>query len=324
MHFIFDESPCSSPSEENNIQRNLSSTQGFQIVKSADSTSLSGSSKSIALSLWPLVWVLSSTHLKEMSQKQEAILFGYSLWSSVWNVKENAINNNHILGWQFYKRQKQMQTILWSSNNATCLGGGHRDKSPDLQNMWGGGKVPFVHRGLWKWCSDLEALKVHHIFIVFLWHNGGGEVPPTLTRSAVPPSGQSPGPPMLRRCMCIYRGSGRLRKVTHTILTDLLWHWKQPILKSSGCKASIIIEENNQNKQGGRKLKTVHYCLQYSILFYSILCNGHEHINVSLISWRENFNTFTPEHFLLGKNKWNISSWKCIEFDKKIYTYGKK
>ena len=140
MHFIFDESPCSSPSEENNIQRNLSSTQGFQIVKSADSTSLSGSSKSIALSLWPLMWVLSSTHLKEMSQKQEAILFGYSLWSSVWNVKENAINNNHILGWQFYKRQKQMQTVLWSSNHATCLGGGHRDKSPNLKNMWGGAK----------------------------------------------------------------------------------------------------------------------------------------------------------------------------------------
>ena len=30
-----------------------------------------------------------------------------------------------------------------------------------------------------------------------------------------------------------------------------------------GCKISMIIEENNQNKQGGQKLKTVDYCLQY-------------------------------------------------------------
>ena len=34
---------------------------------------------------------------------------------------------------------------------------------------------------------------------------------------------------------------------------------------SSGNKASKIIEENNQNKQGGRKFKTVDYCLQYGI-----------------------------------------------------------
>ena len=30
-------------------------------------------------------------------------------------------------------------------------------------------------------------------------------------------------------------------------------------------KVSMIVEENNQNKQGGRKLKTVDYCLQYGI-----------------------------------------------------------
>ena len=39
---------------------------------------------------------------------------------------------------------------------------------------------------------------------------------------------------------------------------------------SSGCKVSRIVEENNQNKQGGRKLKTVYYCLQYgNILFWA-------------------------------------------------------
>ena len=32
---------------------------------------------------------------------------------------------------------------------------------------------------------------------------------------------------------------------------------------SSGCAASMIIEENNQNRQAGQKLKTVDYCLQY-------------------------------------------------------------
>ena len=34
---------------------------------------------------------------------------------------------------------------------------------------------------------------------------------------------------------------------------------------SSGGKVSMTIEGNNQNKQGGRKLKTVDYCLQYGI-----------------------------------------------------------
>ena len=35
-----------------------------------------------------------------------------------------------------------------------------------------------------------------------------------------------------------------------------------------------IIEENNYNKQGGRKLKTVDYCLQY----------GNQFCNVAIIS----------------------------------------
>ena len=30
---------------------------------------------------------------------------------------------------------------------------------------------------------------------------------------------------------------------------------------SFGRKVSIVIEDNNQNKQGGQKLKTVDYCL---------------------------------------------------------------
>ena len=32
---------------------------------------------------------------------------------------------------------------------------------------------------------------------------------------------------------------------------------------SSACKVFMIVQENNQNKQGGRTLKTVDYCLQY-------------------------------------------------------------
>ena len=47
----------------------------------------------------------------------------------------------------------------------------------------------------------------------------------------------------------------------HTILTDSLLNRQEPILMSSGYKVSMIIEENNQNKQGGRKLKTVDYLI---------------------------------------------------------------
>ena len=36
---------------------------------------------------------------------------------------------------------------------------------------------------------------------------------------------------------------------------------------SSGCKVSMIIEENNQYKLGGQKFKTVDYCLQYGTFF---------------------------------------------------------
>ena len=57
-------------------------------------------------------------------------------------------------------------------------------------------------------------------------------------------------------------------QMAQTIVTDPLVHWQSPFLISSGCKVSMTIEENNQNKQGGRKLKTVDYCLQYGNCMY--------------------------------------------------------
>ena len=62
-------------------------------------------------------------------------------------------------------------------------------------------------------------------------------------------------------CFCLF-----LLLMAPKILTDLLWHWHEPILIISGCKVSRIVEENNQNKQCGRKLKTVDYCFQYGLV----------------------------------------------------------
>ena len=59
-------------------------------------------------------------------------------------------------------------------------------------------------------------------------------------------------------CFCLF-----VLLMAHTIFTDSLWYSQALILLSSGYKVSMVIEENNQNKQGGRKLKTIDYCLQY-------------------------------------------------------------
>ena len=67
-------------------------------------------------------------------------------------------------------------------------------------------------------------------------------------------------------CFCLF-----LLLMAPKILTDLLWHWQQPIMMTSGWKISMIIEENNQNKQGGRKLKTVDYCPQYGNYIHKAL-----------------------------------------------------
>ena len=71
-------------------------------------------------------------------------------------------------------------------------------------------------------------------------------------------------------CLCYFS-----LLLANTISTDSLLHWQATILISSGWKLSMIIEENNQNKQGGRKLKTVDYCLHYGILRKQIRWNNH-------------------------------------------------
>ena len=50
--------------------------------------------------------------------------------------------------------------------------------------------------------------------------------------------------------------------MTQKILTDSLGQSQASILMSFGHKTYMIIEENNQNKQGGQKLKAVDYYLQ--------------------------------------------------------------
>ena len=49
--------------------------------------------------------------------------------------------------------------------------------------------------------------------------------------------------------------------ITQTILTDLLRYPQASILIRLGHTTFMIIEENNQNKQGGRILKAVDYYL---------------------------------------------------------------